>query len=96
MIIFISMISIFAANMSFRKEYSTEVPVLELIDRITQHLDKGTTSGTTHINVYIDLSKAFDTVDHNILLHKGAPGNAAEKGVSAPIETCSVIASGAI
>ena len=40
--------------------------MLELIDRITQHLDKG----TTPINVYLDLSKAFDTLDHNILLHK--------------------------
>ena len=40
--------------------------MLELIDRITQHLDKG----TTPINVYLDLPKAFDTLDHNILLHK--------------------------
>ena len=40
--------------------------MLELIDIITQHLDKG----TTPINVYLDLTKAFDTLDHNILLHK--------------------------
>ena len=40
--------------------------MLELLDRITQQLDKG----TTPINVYLDLSKAFDTLDHNILLHK--------------------------
>ena len=50
----------------FRKEHSTKLAVLELIDRITQQLDKG----TTPINVYLDLSKAFDTLDHNILVHK--------------------------
>ena len=38
--------------------------MLELIDRITQHLDKC----TTPFNVYLDFSKAFDTLDHNIHL----------------------------
>ena len=56
----------FCSHYGFRKEHSTELAVLELIDTITQHLDKG----TTPINVYLDLSKAFDTLDHNILLHK--------------------------
>ena len=56
----------FCSQYGFRKENSTELAVLELIDSITQHLDKG----TTPINVYLDLSKAFDTLDHNILLHK--------------------------
>ena len=56
----------FCSQCGFRKELSTELAVLELIDRITQQLDKG----TTPINVYLDLSKAFDTLDHNILLHK--------------------------
>ena len=56
----------FCSQYGFRKEHSTELAVLELIDRITQLLDKG----TTPINVYFDLSKAFDTLDHNILLHK--------------------------
>ena len=56
----------FCSQYGFRKEHSTELAVLELIDRITQHLDKG----TTPINVYLDLSKAFDTRDHNILPHK--------------------------
>ena len=37
--------------MVFRKEHSKELAVLELVDRITQHLDKG----ITPINVYLDL-----------------------------------------
>ena len=56
----------FCSQYGFRKEHSTELAVLELIGRITQHLDKG----TTPINVYLDLSKACDTLNHNILLHK--------------------------
>ena len=40
--------------------------MLELIDRITHNLEKG----TTPINVYLDSSKAFDTLDQNIRLHK--------------------------
>ena len=54
----------FCSQYGFRKEHSTELAVLELIDRITQHLEKG----TIPINVYLDLSKAFDTLDHNILI----------------------------
>ena len=56
----------FCRQCGFRKEHSTELAMLELIDKITQHLDKGTTS----INVYLDLSEAFDTLDYHILLHK--------------------------
>ena len=47
------------------KNHSTDLAVLELIDRITLSLD----SGQTPINIYLDVSKAFDTLDHNILLH---------------------------
>ena len=40
--------------------------MLEVIDRIVRHLEKD----TTPINIYLELSKAFDTLDHNILLYK--------------------------
>ena len=52
------------ANMGLKKKHSTEFAVLELIDRITQSLD----NGKIPVNIYLDLSKAFDTLDHSILL----------------------------
>ena len=50
----------------FRKQHSTEHAVLEVLDRITSSLD----SGNTPINIFLDLSKAFDTINHKILLAK--------------------------
>ena len=48
----------------FRKEHSTELAALEVIDRITCNMD----NGKIPFNIYLDLSKAFDTLDHNILI----------------------------
>ena len=50
----------------FRVEHSTELASLELIDRILHDLDKKKNS----IVIFMDLSKAFDTLDHSILLKK--------------------------
>ena len=50
----------------FRKEHSTEHAVLELIDRITKTMD----NDEIPINIYLDLSKAFDTLEHNIIIGK--------------------------
>ena len=55
-----------SSQYGFRKDHSTEFAVLEIIDRIILDLDKG----ETPINVYLDLSNAFDTLDHKILLEK--------------------------
>ena len=46
--------------------HSTEFAALELIDRIITQMDKD----ELPINIYLDLSKAFDTIDHSILINK--------------------------
>ena len=50
----------------FQKNHSTEHAILHLVDKLTDSFDKGQFT----LGVFIDLSKAFDTVDHNILLKK--------------------------
>jgi len=50
----------------FRSLHSTEFAALELLDKIITQLDRG----EIPINIYLDLSKAFDTIDYDILLHK--------------------------
>ncbi len=51
---------------AFRKHRSTQHPVTLLSDHIKGHMDKGELTGA----VYIDLRKAFDTIDHGRLLSK--------------------------
>ena len=66
MIIFTPTNYILKANMDLEKEHSTELAAVEMIDRITQELDKG----NNPLNIFLDLFKAFDTLDHEIMLYK--------------------------
>ena len=48
----------------FRKEHSTYMALLKMINDITNELENKNYS----LGVFIDLSKAFDTVYHKILI----------------------------
>ena len=50
----------------FQKEHSTEHAILQLTNQLIQSFDRDEFT----IGIFIDLSKAFDTVDHTILLKK--------------------------
>ena len=67
---------LYDSQYGFRKMHSTELAALEFADKITAHLDQG----KIPLAIFIDLSKAFDTIDHSILLEKlryyGIKGNA--------------------
>ena len=50
----------------FGSGHSTELAALELSDRIITALD----NHNTPLNIFLDLSKAFDTLDHTIIIRQ--------------------------
>ena len=56
----------------FRTKRSTYMALLELTTNLTHALKEKNHA----MGIFLDLSKAFDTIDHNILHHYGIRGTA--------------------
>ena len=57
---------LFDFKYGFIKLYSTTLALIEFPDNIMKYLDQGNYG----ISIFVDMTKAFDTVDNNILLEK--------------------------
>ena len=57
---------LYGSQYGYRKNHSTETACLELVDKLYKQLD----DNQSPFCVFIDLSKAFDTINHKILLAK--------------------------
>ena len=57
---------IYSRQSGFRKHHSTETALINIIDELLFNLDRNKVSGM----VLVDYAKAFDMVDHELLLKK--------------------------
>ena len=57
---------LYEKQFGFQNNTSTDHAILDLVNNISKSFEQGKFT----LGIFIDLSKAFDTVDHNILLKK--------------------------
>ena len=50
----------------FRTNHSTYMTIIELVDKVVSVVERNESTR----GIFLDLSKAFDTIDHDILLYK--------------------------
>ena len=58
--------TLYRCQFEFRKNYSTSHALIHLMNRISSAIDQRETT----VGVFLDLSKAFNTLDHQILFTK--------------------------
>ena len=66
LIYFLENNKMFKNQFGFRKQHSTYMALMVLLDKIVKALE----NGKFVIGIYVYFSKAFDTVDHSIFLMK--------------------------
>ncbi len=57
---------LFSGQYGFRKNMSVSYALIQLLENITDAIDKGEYT----VGIFVDLKKAFDTINHNILIQK--------------------------
>ncbi len=57
---------LYQCQYGFREGYSTNLALVEIMDQVHKALN----DGNYVLGLYLDLSKAFDTVDHSLLLKR--------------------------